>query len=167
MSSFSIKIESVQYSEAEVLRSFGETTFRETFQDQNDPQNLADYLKSSFTLEKIQSQLQNPNTTFYFSRLDGEITGYLKLNLTNEDVEIERIYVKHEFQGRKIGKALYAKALGIAKERSAKRLWLGVWQENKKAIDFYKRQGMEIFDVRTFQLGNEPQDDYLMRIELT
>ncbi|MFY0592810.1 GNAT family N-acetyltransferase [Roseivirga sp.] len=167
MSPLSIDIKPVQTSELEELRSFGEARFRETFEDQNDPENLNAYLKSSFTLDKIGAQLKNSNCQFYFARVNDKTVGYLKLNLSESQVEIERIYIEKAYQGLKIGKALFTKALEIAKLHTAKWLWLGVWQENKKAIAFYEYLGFRTYDTRQFKLGNELQDDVLMRLPIT
>ena len=45
-------------------------------------------------------------------------------------------------------------------------VWLGVWEHNPKAIEFYKRCGFEVFDKHIFVLGNDPQNDLLMRKQI-
>ena len=45
-----------------------------------------------------------------------------------------------------------------------KYIWLGVWQENPKAIQFYTKNGFEVFDQHVFKLGDEEQTDFLMRL---
>ena len=42
-------------------------------------------------------------------------------------------------------------------------LWLGVWEHNEKALNFYKKMGFVIFDEHIFKLGDDEQRDYLMR----
>jgi ribosomal protein S18 acetylase RimI-like enzyme len=79
-------------------------------------------------------------------------------------LEIERIYVIKEYQGKKAGQQLYEKTIQVAKEKMLKYIWLGVWQENPKAIQFYTKNGFEIFDQHVFKLGDEEQTDYLMRL---
>jgi diamine N-acetyltransferase len=81
-------------------------------------------------------------------------------------VEIERIYVQNAYQGLKIGKALFDKAVSVAKERKASYLWLGVWEENHKAIAFYEKNGFLAFDKHIFMLGNDPQTDIMMKLML-
>lgn len=162
-----IFIRLVESLEIHLLRELGEATFRETFKDQNTTENLEAYLAKSFALTTIQAQYDNTNTDFYFARVNDEVLGYLKLNYTTGKVEIERIYVKQAAQGQKIGKALFEFSLGIARSRSAEWLWLGVWQENKNAVDFYAAKGLEVFDTRKFKLGNELQDDFLMRLRIS
>ena len=65
--------------------------------------------------------------------------------------------------GKGVGSALMQKAIDVARERNKEILWLGVFQANKTAIDFYKRWGFEIFGEQNFLLGNDLQKDWLMR----
>ncbi|MBO3698260.1 GNAT family N-acetyltransferase [Roseivirga sp. E12] len=159
-------IRPVRLEEAPLLKEIGATTFRETFAAQNTEENLSAYLQKSFDLANVKEQLVSSVSEFYFVEKGGEIYGYLKLNTSKKGLEIERIYVRQTAQGTGIGKAMFEFSLGLAKTRKSEWLWLGVWQENIKAVEFYKRQGMEIFDVRQFQLGNELQDDFLMRMRV-
>ena len=41
-------------------------------------------------------------------------------------------------------------------------LWLGVWQENPRAIAFYQRSGFNIVAEQTFMLGSDRQMDFVM-----
>jgi ribosomal protein S18 acetylase RimI-like enzyme len=84
----------------------------------------------------------------------------------NKSVEIERIYVLQAFQGKKLGQALYEKAISIAKEMKVKYVWLGVWEQNHRALQFYKKNGFVQFDTHIFKLGNDEQTDIMMKLEL-
>jgi ribosomal protein S18 acetylase RimI-like enzyme len=61
---------------------------------------------------------------------------------------------------------LFDKALQIAQSYSKTYLWLGVWEENTKAIAFYKKNGFVVFDTHIFRLGEEVQTDYLMKKQI-
>ena len=78
-------------------------------------------------------------------------------------MEIERIYVKSSHHGKKVGQLLYSKALDIAFLKDKKYIWLGVWEENKRAVNFYKKNGFEEFDKHIFRLGNDEQTDLMMK----
>lgn len=84
----------------------------------------------------------------------------------NSALEIERIYVLKDYHGKKIGQKLYEKAIEIAKEKDAKYIWLGVWEENHRAINFYQKNGFEVFDKHIFVLGNDEQTDIMMKLKL-
>jgi ribosomal protein S18 acetylase RimI-like enzyme len=78
-------------------------------------------------------------------------------------VEIERIYSIREMIGKGVGKKLMEKCLAIAREKNKKEIWLGVWEFNYPAIEFYKRWGFEKFGEHHFPVGLDPQTDWLMK----
>ena len=45
-------------------------------------------------------------------------------------------------------------------------MWLGVWELNYKALKFYKKKKLEVFDSHNFQLGDEKQTDILMKLKI-
>ncbi|MFD2832491.1 GNAT family N-acetyltransferase [Christiangramia antarctica] len=71
-----------------------------------------------------------------------------------------------EFHGKKVGKMLYDKAIELAKEKNIDNVWLGVWEENLRAIRFYEKNGFVAFDKHIFKLGNDEQTDIMMKLKL-
>ena len=167
------KITIIRVSPAEVLdlQHIGKATFTETFAWCNTEENLHNYLASNFNTDKLLAQINNPDSEFYFAVSGAEILGYLKVNLAGAQtelqdamsLEIERIYVLKAFHGKKVGQILFDKALQIAQSYGKEYLWLGVWEENTKAIAFYEKNGFVVFDTHEFKLGDEVQTDYLMK----
>jgi ribosomal protein S18 acetylase RimI-like enzyme len=49
-----------------------------------------------------------------------------------------------------------------AVRRGGTGLWLGVWQRNQRAIDFYRQAGFETVGSQIFPLGRDLQDDWVM-----
>jgi ribosomal protein S18 acetylase RimI-like enzyme len=84
----------------------------------------------------------------------------------NSALEIERIYVTQAYQGKKVGQQLYEKAIQVAKEKGVEYIWLGVWEENHKAIQFYTKNGFTAFDKHIFTLGDEEQTDIMMKLSI-
>ena len=156
------------------LKEIGKRTFTETFSSENSEENMVEYLKNGFSNEKLQKELIDENAEFYFAELDGSVIGYLKVNfgpsqteIKDENaLEIERIYVLKEFQGKKVGQILYNKAMELAQTHHVDYVWLGVWEKNPRAIRFYKKNGFEAFDKHIFKLGNDEQTDILMKLQL-
>lgn len=169
-----IKISEATIHDLELLQQIGRQTFAETFAASNTMENMAAYLENAFAFEKLTTELNNPNTEFYFAKLDEHAIGYLKLNFGQSQtelkdinaLEIERIYVLKEFQGKNIGQLLYEKAKQVATQKNANYIWLGVWEENKKAISFYQKNGFNAFDKHIFKLGNDEQTDIMMKLQL-
>jgi len=169
-----IKIQRVSLNEIIELQRIARQTFSETYAVANTEENMKNYLKEGFALEKLTVELSNQNSEFYFALHQSEIIGYLKLNFghsqtalkDSEAIEIERIYVLKDFHGKNVGKILYEKTMQIARRAKAEYIWLGVWEENPRAIAFYKKNGFREFDKHIFKLGNEEQTDLLMKVKL-
>ncbi|WP_126650781.1 GNAT family N-acetyltransferase [Chryseobacterium aureum] len=155
----------------ETLQNIGIQTFTETFAEDNTEEAMKQYLEKSFTTEKIKSELTNPDSIFYIAWEEDNPVGYLKVNsgkaqteLQDEtSLEIERIYVKKSHQGKKVGQLLYNQALETAKQLGKSYLWLGVWEENLRALQFYRKNGFVEFDKHIFRLGDEEQTDLMMK----
>lgn len=156
------------------LQEIGQKTFSETFSENNTEESMAEYLEKSFSTEKLTTELNDENSEFYFAKLDDEVIGYLKLNTGSSQteikgenaLEIERIYVSKDFHGKKVGQILYNKAIEIAKEKGVDYVWLGVWENNLRAIGFYMKNGFVEFDKHIFRLGTEEQTDIMMKLNL-
>lgn len=167
-------VKKTELSELQKLQKIGRETFYETFAGDNSEENMATYLDEKFVLDKLTAELTNSASEFYFAQIDDEIIGYLKVNFgeaqtelqDKNGLEIERIYVLKAFHGLKVGQLLYNKALEIAKDSDLKYIWLGVWEENVRALNFYKKNGFVEFDKHIFVLGNEEQTDLLMKLTL-
>jgi ribosomal protein S18 acetylase RimI-like enzyme len=149
-------------------------TFLETYGADNKPENLQFHLNTVFNKNRLKLELSDPNVHYYFAMFNGLVIGYLKLNFDgaqtelkdDESVEIERIYVLRVHQGKKIGQQLFEKALEIARRSDKTCLWLGVWERNVKAINFYEQNGLRRFGTHIFRLGTDQQSDILMKREL-
>src|SRR5690554_41482 len=170
-----MKITRITTNEIDQLQKIGRQTFYETFSTGNTQENMQKYLDERFSIEKLTAELNDKNAIFYIAQLENKIVGYLKINFgdsqtelkDDKSLEIERIYVLKEFQGKKIGQILYDKAIEIAKQKDADYIWLGVWEENPRAIKFYKKNGFVEFDKHIFKLGNDEQTDIMMKLKLT
>ncbi|MCC6372662.1 MAG: GNAT family N-acetyltransferase [Bacteroidia bacterium] len=168
------EIKKVLSTELLQLQSISRLTFYETFAKQNTPDNIQNYLDTNLSTEKLSEELNHPDSEFYFALLYEQVIGYLKLNFAqaqnelkaNTSLEIERIYVLSSFQGKNIGQTLFQKALSIASQKGLEYIWLGVWENNKKAIEFYLKNGFEEFDRHIFKLGNDEQTDIMMRLKI-
>ena len=170
-----ILVRKITSDDIEELQKIGRQTFFETFEAGNTAENMAKYLEEGFSIEKLTNEINDTNSEIYFAELDNKVIGYLKLNFgksqtelkDNNALEIERIYVPKEYHGKKVGQVLYDKAVQVAKDNSAKYIWLGVWEENPRAISFYKKNGFIEFDKHIFKLGSDEQTDIMMKKELT
>ena len=169
-----MKIRKINIDDLEALRNLSIQTFKETFEEVNTEEDMQKYLDENLSIEKLKTELENVNSEFYFAENNGEILGYLKLNFKDAQTEkveenyfeIERIYVLKAFLGQKIGQILFDKAIEIGREKNLEYVWLGVWEENHRAIRFYGKNGFEIFGKHDFVLGEDVQTDLLMKMKI-
>lgn len=169
-----VHIHQIGLQDIEQLQAIGRQTFAETFAESNSADNMAKYLEEAYAHDKLSAELKDPNSLFYFAINENEVIGYLKINFGNAQtelkdntaLEIERIYVTKAYHGKKVGQLLYDKAIEVAKEKKVGYVWLGVWEENHRAIQFYTKNGFVAFDKHIFELGDDAQTDIMMKLEL-
>lgn len=166
-----IEIKRVTLDNIEQLQTIGRQTFSETFAAVNTEENMNKYLEEAFSVNKLTTEINNKDSQFYFATLDNKGIAYLKINFgaaqtelkDTRALEIERIYVLKAFHRRKVGQQLYEKALQVARQLRVDYVWLGVWEENHRALSFYQKNGFTAFDKHHFILGNDVQTDILMK----
>ena len=161
-------------SDVQQLANLSLETFSDAFGTQNDPDDFEAYLTSAFNSEKLLSELENPNSSFYFVLLGEAIVGYLKINFDDaqsdihdpNSLELERIYILNSHQGKNLGSWALEQTFQLAKKSKKQYIWLGVWERNQKAIKFYERFGFKKFGEHAFFIGSDRQIDWLMRCDL-
>ena len=169
-----ILIEPVGMEDVATLQAISKATFKQTFDAHNSPEDMEAYLNTSYATDKLTAELNNPNSEFYFAKENEKVVGYLKVNTGEAQTElkdsnafeIERIYVDQAYLGKKIGQLLFNKAIDLAISKKANYVWLGVWEENHRALAFYNKNGFVPFDKHLFKLGNDVQTDIMMKLEL-
>lgn len=166
-----IIINKADLKDLEIIQKLGRETFYETFAPHNSEEEMQNYLDKSFASEKLTAELNNTDSQFFIAWEEDLAIGYLKVNSgkaqtelqDDTSLEIERIYVKSSHHGKKVGQILYDKALEIAQQEKKKYIWLGVWDKNLRAVNFYKKNGFVEFDKHIFRLGNDEQTDLMMK----
>lgn len=156
------------------LAAIGRMTFVETFADTNTKEDMTNYVQKAFNREQVMAEVLDERNIFLVAFERGVLAGYAKLRTGHEPeelagekaIEIQRIYVRQSFIGRKIGKHLMEECLKIARQKKYETVWLGVWEYNPRAIHFYENWGFEKFGKHSFLLGFDEQTDILMKKKL-
>ena len=162
-------IRKAQAGDAAALEKISVDTFIETFAAQNTKEDMDMFLKECFNSEAIKREIADKDTEYHMALLDNKLAGYVKFRRdSHEDlknskcIEISRIYVYEAFQSKKIGAALMKFVIDQAKAAGMEIIWLGVWEFNPKAIQFYEKWGFKVFGKHVFRLGTDDQNDLLM-----
>ncbi|WP_082235894.1 GNAT family N-acetyltransferase [Halobacillus massiliensis] len=165
-----ITLQKCTLEDSQTLQEISSQTFYETFKDQNSPEHMKAYLDKAFSLTQVEKELTNKSSQFFLVYYEQEAAGYLKVNTNDaqsedmgeDSLEIQRIYIIEKFQKNGIGKYLFNKAMEMAREDNKKKIWLGVWEKNEKAIAFYKKLGFEQAGAHSFYMGDDKQTDLIM-----
>lgn len=169
-----VSIRPVQSNEIDLLQKIAVDTFAETFASANTKENMVLYLEQAFNLERLTHAHQHAQTHYYFAAQREEVIGYLKLNtgdaqtedLFDHSMEIERIYILPESFGKGVGQLLMDHAINFARSGHIRTIWLGVWEQNPRAVRFYEKNGFTVFGEHPYMMGKDEQIDLLMRFDL-
>ena len=164
----------VKDTDVELLRQLAIQTFKEAFTEGNSETEMALYLEKSFSREQLLKELNTTSSEFYIVYSEGIPLAYLKVNFGNaqtesidpDALEIERIYVIKTYYGKSVAQLLLNKAITIAQHNQKTFIWLGVWEHNLKAIQFYEKNGFNFFGKHSFFLGQDEQTDLLMELRI-
>lgn len=131
------------------------------------------FLTQQFTHEMLVEEVGKEENHFFLATVGNTIAGYIKikasihpqLNSANA-LEISRLYVRKPFIGKSVGRALMLAAIEFARQQQKEWLWLIVWKQNQPALKFYQSFGYEIFAESIFILGDDPQNDWVMKLRI-
>ncbi|MGO4777249.1 N-acetyltransferase family protein, partial [Lysobacter sp. 2RAB21] len=87
-------------------------------------------------------------------------------DLSETDLELKRIYLLSRFHGGGVGRELMNHAIAESRARGARRLLLGVYSGNTRALAFYARNGFVKVGERRFQVGGNIYDDDVLGLDL-
>ena len=106
----------------------------------------------AYSVEKISTELSDPNNLHFIAYLNKEPIGYLKLNINanfngfdpNTTLEIERIYILKTCIQKGVGTQLIEFVKGVAANLNKKDIILKAMDSAEHALQFYKKNGFEI-----------------------
>jgi len=145
------------------------TSFCETFAHLYHPEDLAAFL-GKFTPGAWTEEFRDPRYRFRVAEADGEVVGYVKLGPSalpfeteKRAVELRQIYLLKGHQGSGIAAALTDWAIGEARRLGFEELYLTVFTDNQRARRFYDRYGFEAVGRYDFMVGDQADEDIIMR----
>lgn len=169
-----IEIRLADKNDAELIATMSRVTFYETFAADNAKEDMDKFMKEQFTHEALMAEVGAEGNIFLLAFDGDEALGYVRLREGEQlpafegrpSIELARIYAVTASIGKGVGAAMMKRSLEIASEMGRQIIWLGVWEKNPRAIEFYKKWGFEKFAEHDFLLGNDRQTDWLMKKEL-
>jgi diamine N-acetyltransferase len=156
--------------DAEVVASLSARTFKSAYAAQIDPAALDRFVTVTFSPARIREELRDPMAMCLLASDGAAIVGYANLRQASppgginapNPVELTRIYLEEQAIGHGYGSALMQACLDAARESNYETIWLGVWERNERAIQFYRRWGFTVAGSQAFDFLGETQTDLVM-----
>lgn len=156
------------------LAELAARTFLDTYAAFNDPADMTAHVDARYGEGKQVEELSDPAATYLVAETGNELIGYAYLVAQQEPagvsleapVELVRFYVSRPWQGRGVALPLMEACVAEARRRGGRTLCLGVWEQNPRAIAFYRKAGFAIVGKTAFHLGSQRQVDHVMAMSL-
>lgn len=164
--------------DAEAIADVAATTFPLACPPDAGPDDIAAFIDATLSAEKFSEYLTDRTRIVLKACVRGEIVGYLMAIDATDDpaddtvgatitarpaIEISKLYVLPGHHGTGASAALMQAIAGHAAERGRAGLWLGVNAQNARARRFYEKQGFVVVGTRTFVVGTQTHDDFVMQ----
>jgi ribosomal protein S18 acetylase RimI-like enzyme len=158
----------------EALALVGQASFLEAFAGTLDRDDIIAHCRRQHSAEKYRTWLNDDVTQIWAAEAGGAPIGYLVLtkpdlplaDVAASDLEIKRVYLLYRFQGTGTGRRLMDEARRHAERAGARRLLLGVYENNTTAIAFYERLGYVEVGTRPFVVGTNTYHDFILALRL-
>lgn len=177
MNAPAVLIRPARPDDAAALAELAARTFRDAFGSQNNPADLALHVARHYTPDRMGAEIADGATTTLLAMVDDRLAGYAQLfdrpapvtppaSAAGPGRMLHRFYVDQAWIGRGLAQPLMAAAKADAVRRGAAFLWLTVWEQNPRAIAFYRKCGFSVVGSTTFEVGNDRQQDWVMTCSL-
>jgi ribosomal protein S18 acetylase RimI-like enzyme len=126
-------------------------------------EDLRTYFDEHYALEALSEFLKAPVNGGFLALADDTPAGYLRTHWEEREGRfyVSSLYVLPSYQGQGLGGKLMVAAEGQAKERGAEAVWLGVMEENRSALQWYRRLGFSFVEEAPFQMGNSSVNHFI------
>lgn len=144
-----------------MLAALAARLFQEAFGKDNTAEDMARYLAAHFTPEGMGNLLAGPGTLLVLERA-GTPAGWAHLLRSAGALEIRRFYLDGRWHGSGGAVELMLAVLAEARSGALERVWLAVWEHNRRARAFYAKHGFVQTGTQPFQLGADLQTDVVL-----
>ncbi len=117
--------------------------------------DLLVYFNQQYSLEALAQLFSSPDVTGFMGLVSGKPAGYIKTSFESSENRfyITSVYVLPDYQGRGLGKMLFAEALWCARHYAVREVWIGVMVANTEALAWYEKLGFQFIREEPFTMG--------------
>lgn len=156
-----ISILQADVRDAAILADIGRQTFLESHGHSASPADIETYLAATYTPTQFKEDLANPSHIYYKIFHHDRLAGYSKMVLhaqhstivMNPVAKLERLYVLKAFYPMKLGLPLLTHNINISKQHQQLGMWLFVWKENHRAVQFYLNNNFVVVGSHDFSIS--------------
>lgn len=164
-----LQLRAARPSDASSLAHFAAAIFADTFGHSVSAEQMQRFVSETYGVAQQAAEIADPCMVTRLLVDGDEIAGFYQLRWPESDAvlrvdgaEIARFYLSRSWHGRGIASPLMLAALEELRQGLAPRAWLGVWEENARAIAFYQKSGFRTVGRQSFELGGVRQSDLVM-----
>ena len=164
-----IIIRRINIDDVAALSVLARQTFYDTFTGTCTVEDMQGFLDQYYSETQLGTELLDEEMFFFFAEANGVPVAYLQFKESYNNfpeikkwraLELKRIYVLSEYQGKGIAQNLMDFFLDFAGEKKYEAVWLGVWEHNVRAQKFYVKYGFaDSGYTHDFPIGSTPQTD--------
>ncbi|HSP53280.1 MAG TPA: GNAT family N-acetyltransferase [Cryobacterium sp.] len=170
-----IEIRTAEATDAAALAELAAATFALACPPHTSAEAIAAFLRDVLAERNFDAYLADPDRLILVAEEDGGMLGYTMLVFAepaDDDAraaatirptaELSKCYLRAETHGRGVAAELMTATLDAARARGAAGSWLGVNQENARAIRFYEKNGFTTVGEKRFLVGERYEDDFVL-----
>lgn len=169
-----ITIRKATIEDVDILSSLSKEAFLPAHGHSAPKKDISSYIQANFSVDNFKKEIKNSAFEYYLIYHTSNIAGFSKVifNYPTHHIaaakvtKMERLYLLKEFYGLGIGLQLMNFNSTLAQKNKQSGIWLEVWIENFRAINFYKKVGFKIVGEANFTVSKTHSNpNYIMYFE--
>jgi ribosomal protein S18 acetylase RimI-like enzyme len=149
------------------IAGIGKVSVADSHRDSCSAEDMHEFLERHYNSNAIKKELRDVNNIYYLIQYNDQPVGFSKIvlnskhpNIRAENVALlDRIYIRKEFYGLKLGLELLNFNISLAKDNNQSGIWLYAWIGNIRAINFYQKAGFTIIGSHQYYVTKTHYDE--------
>jgi ribosomal protein S18 acetylase RimI-like enzyme len=131
-------------------------TWRDAYGSFIPTDDLEAHFEAHYNLGALRNLLATKGVDGRVAEINGTVVGFVRTTYEPAEARffVTSLYVLPEYQGRGFGQKLLEEAERIANTYDSDLIWLGVMEQNTRAVRWYERIGFTFIEVAPFTMGS-------------
>src|SRR6185503_19957077 len=161
--------------DCQLLSEIAKRAFFESHGHSASPEDVNAFAAQTYAPDVIRQELNDEKNIYLIMYHDNRPAGYSKIvfdspypeGLEKKITKLERLYLLKEFYSLNLGKGHFQSNIDLARKNKHTGMWLYVWKENQRALNFDKKRGFEIigsFDFKISETHSNPNHQMFLEL---